>query len=293
MATEKLANNASTTLNGNINNSTTSVVVTSASGFPTSGNFRILIGNEILLVTAVSGTTFTVATRGSIESTGAASHATGSQVTHILTAGALAQYVSENAAPGGPTTTMVDTDFTNENSSGNAALANFSGGIKLTINSSETGQHQRVWSRTFPANSVTAAFKFCGMSTGTGYCHLSFGFFDPTGGALVLLEFYTHAGTTPFRLALNHYTSVNAGTNSIKAWTLTDNDILWFKAAIISGDLYFYVSPDGTNWIQVYTEGATSSLANSPTKIVWGGTMWPDASTDPGLIIKLLSWTEA
>lgn len=89
MATEKLANNAGSTLASSISNSATSLSVASAAGFPTSGNFRILIESEILLVTAVSGTTFTV-TRGQ-EGTSAASHSSGVDVDHILTKGALNQ----------------------------------------------------------------------------------------------------------------------------------------------------------------------------------------------------------
>ncbi len=84
---EKYTNDATTTLASGINNSVTSLSVSSATGFPTSGNFRIKIGSEIILVTAVSGTTFTV-TRGQ-ESTTGASHSGGDPVTHVLTAGAL------------------------------------------------------------------------------------------------------------------------------------------------------------------------------------------------------------
>jgi len=95
---ELLANNASTTLNGGINNSTTSVVVTSATGFPVTGDFRIIIGSEIMLVTGVAGNTFTV-TRG-VESTGAASHLNGAQVTHVLTVGGLTQFIDDNVTTG-------------------------------------------------------------------------------------------------------------------------------------------------------------------------------------------------
>lgn len=80
---EKLANNAATTLNGGIDASTTSVVVTSASGFPTAGNFRIIVDSEIMKVTSVSSNTFTVA-RGQ-EGTSGASHSNGADVTHIVT----------------------------------------------------------------------------------------------------------------------------------------------------------------------------------------------------------------
>jgi hypothetical protein len=92
MPVEQFVNNAQTTLNGAINNSVTSLVVTSATGFPTVGNFRLLIDSEIMLVTAVSGTTFTI-TRG-IEGTTAASHSSGAPVTHILTADALKNIIT-------------------------------------------------------------------------------------------------------------------------------------------------------------------------------------------------------
>ncbi len=84
---EQFTNNASTTLNGAINNSVTSLVLTSASLFPTLGNFRIRIDDEIMLATAVSGSTLTVVRAQ--EGTAAASHADLATVRQVLTAGAL------------------------------------------------------------------------------------------------------------------------------------------------------------------------------------------------------------
>ena len=51
---EQFANNAATTLNGGINNSTTSITVASVTNFPTSGNYRILttMAAELLAVAA-------------------------------------------------------------------------------------------------------------------------------------------------------------------------------------------------------------------------------------------------
>lgn len=86
---ELFFNDPGTTLNGSINNSTTTVVITSATGFPTVGNFRIRIDSEIMLVTAVSGTSLTV-TRG-VEGTTAASHTTGATVAHVVSGGSITQ----------------------------------------------------------------------------------------------------------------------------------------------------------------------------------------------------------
>lgn len=94
--TEQFANKAQTTLNGAITNVATSLVVTSAAAFPGSGTFRLIIGFEILIVTAVAGSTFTV-TRGA-EGTTAAAHSDLVPVTAILTAGAIAQLKTDAAA---------------------------------------------------------------------------------------------------------------------------------------------------------------------------------------------------
>jgi len=83
---ELFKNLASTTLNGDINDAVTSLVVASAMGF-TSGDFRILIDSEIMKVSGVSGTTFTVARAQ--EGTAAASHTNATAVSHVLTAAAL------------------------------------------------------------------------------------------------------------------------------------------------------------------------------------------------------------
>lgn len=87
--TEQFSNLAQTTLASSIVAGAASISVASASGFPTSGNFRIVIDQEIFLVTAVSGTTFTV-TSG-YESTTKANHSSGAAVAHVLTAGAIGQ----------------------------------------------------------------------------------------------------------------------------------------------------------------------------------------------------------
>ncbi|SIO38031.1 hypothetical protein SAMN05444166_4236 [Singulisphaera sp. GP187] len=87
MAQENYSNQQTTVLVGNINGSTTSLTVASSIGFPTSGQFRALIDDELLLVTTVSGAVWTVV-RG-VEGTTAASHTDGATVSNPLTRDAL------------------------------------------------------------------------------------------------------------------------------------------------------------------------------------------------------------
>lgn len=91
---EQLANNAASTLNGGIDNAVTSLAVANGTVFPSSGNFRIIIDNELILVGARSGNTLSSLTRA-LESTSAASHSNGATVTHVLTKGGLDQYLLE------------------------------------------------------------------------------------------------------------------------------------------------------------------------------------------------------
>lgn len=109
MSVDGFSNAYSTTLNGAIDNSQTSLVVTSATGAPSTVPFRLRIRaegantNEIVTVTAVSGTTFTV-TRASESYSGvqtASAHASGATVEHVLTAGGLLTLASATAFIGG------------------------------------------------------------------------------------------------------------------------------------------------------------------------------------------------
>jgi hypothetical protein len=98
MAYERFANGGLSSLATGIDNSVTTLTVKSAVGFPTGGNFRIIIDSEIMLVTDVQGKTFTV-TRAQ-EGTSAASHDADAAVFHVLTAGSLAQRDIEQFATG-------------------------------------------------------------------------------------------------------------------------------------------------------------------------------------------------
>jgi len=70
-----------TTLNGAINASTTTIVLTNAAQFPSTGTSFVLIGTEMIQYTGISGNTLTGVTRGA-RGTTAASHSDGVTVTN-------------------------------------------------------------------------------------------------------------------------------------------------------------------------------------------------------------------
>lgn len=85
--TEQYANSAQGALAAPITSGATSLTLTGATNFPTSGNFRLLVDSELMLCTSISGVSLTV-TRG-VEGTTAAAHASGALATVTLTAAAL------------------------------------------------------------------------------------------------------------------------------------------------------------------------------------------------------------
>jgi hypothetical protein len=97
MAQDYFSNNATTTLNGAIDNVTTTIVVNSNTLFPANAQFRIIIDSEVMTVTAgQAGLSWTV-TRNSesiYNGSGAVTHASGATVTQIITAGSLTNAIA-------------------------------------------------------------------------------------------------------------------------------------------------------------------------------------------------------
>lgn len=117
---ELFANRASTSLASSINASVTTLTVGSSAKFPAgSGIFRILVDGEYMVVTGVSGTTWTV-TRGA-ESTAAVSHNAGAVVKQVVTA---ATYTGFAQTVGVPATLF--SSVTTTQSSGTAETNMFS-----------------------------------------------------------------------------------------------------------------------------------------------------------------------
>ncbi len=121
MVAEQFANAAQSTLSNAISSAASSLQVDNATAFPTQGNFRILIDAEVLLVTAVSGNTFTV-TRA-VEPVGgvqvAAAHGAGATVTHVLTAASV-----QLACPSDMLASLINTPNNLSNPSGSTLLVN-------------------------------------------------------------------------------------------------------------------------------------------------------------------------
>jgi len=133
---EFYANNPTTSLSANITNVATTLTVASASAFPANAQFRILVDQEIMIVTAGAGTTTWTVTRGQ-EGTANVSHLSGAAVSGLLTKGSLSRctnmvniygckeygrpYIAQGqyqSVANGATYTLLDTSGSNPNTAG-------------------------------------------------------------------------------------------------------------------------------------------------------------------------------
>lgn len=141
-----------TALTGGITNSATSLTVASVSGWPTQTPFTAVIdvdtsSEEIVTVTAVGGTTFTV-TRGE-DGSAATSHSTGATVRHQLTARDLREpqeHIAASDAVHGLTGTVVGTSdtqtLTNKTLSGSANTFSAIPQSAVTDLTTDLGDHE-------------------------------------------------------------------------------------------------------------------------------------------------------
>ena len=141
---EQLLNAAETTLDGSITNSATSVTVTDGSIYPSTGNWRVIVEDEIMLVTARATNVLTVV-RGQ-EGTAAVSHDDDEAISAIITKGGLDKYAQDFIDPQAfdhtphrlldkAGNTLTKSDFTELNMGTGTVTDDISGGITMAMQS--------------------------------------------------------------------------------------------------------------------------------------------------------------
>jgi hypothetical protein len=285
--TEQFTNNAITTLNGGIGSGDTFLVVASATLFPASPQFRIIIDSEIMLVTSVSGTTFFV-TRGT-ENTTAAAHLSGASVEHILTAAAVKQAQADVVGVGtfanrpaaglptgslyyttdGPTPFAYDgsnwrpvimgtlgtappaaSSWTQVNQAGRTtAFVDYKGGIRLSATNGTTGVDIRLAYKAAPSAhwQMTAHILPANPNTVTVF---GTGFRNSSTGTLVTIGLVT---ANPSIIQKHKLTANNTGSSP----TITQNSVSTpFPSPLITLLSYGYwlrIKNDGTNIFFYYS----------------------------------------
>jgi hypothetical protein len=250
---EKFANAASSTLNGGIDAADLTATVTDASSFPATGNFRIRIDDEICIVTAVSGADFTI-TRGA-ESTSAVSHASGSTVDHILTAGALNALLAERHGSG---------PYVSRPAAGVAGRLYFPTDNMYIYR--DNGATWDAWgARTMFTIPPTTGWTAINGATGTSYNNY-YAIDDTTGAAAIDLKILVRGVTAPYVLTTGYIPQIffDGGNTNVRA------GICWRESA--SGKLHLIGNRalySSAHWLrQEYAADETSSPADIATYAV-------------------------
>jgi hypothetical protein len=299
---EQFKNNAVNSLDGDIDASQTTLDVLDATGFPATGNFRIVVGSEIMLCTGVASETLTVV-RG-LEGTSAASHLSGAAVGHILTAGGLQQWGRDNFPlwdyAGRLPLTLVDddgvtplaaSDFTWVNQGG-ASATDQAGTIVMRV---PTQSGENVRGLTFAAPSTpyayAAAFQVVlPLGEAGDIPQAGFGFRQDSTGKMTLVS--AHASNSGgSQLAIYNFNdpTTYAGSDPLAPrpinWT---GNLIWVKLEDDGTDLKFYLG-DGAEWVLIRTYARTTHMLGGPDELVWGGNNTNNGDCE--MLVRLVHWS--
>jgi len=303
---EQFKNDSFTTLDGGINNSVTSIDVADGSVFPSTGNFRLRIDDELLLCTAVSSDTLTVI-RG-VEGSIADSHGDSSNVVHIITDESVNRLVKDSVVLAGddslvpPLNTIADdngdridsTDFSwfNQNA---AAVTDQHGTIVMRVPAT-SGDSLRVQQLTAPSApySYVAAFQACAFRSGAGGTvpNFGFGFRDNSSGKMVTIMVLIDA-TSGQRLQvsnLNSETSFNSNLTGRDNFLIVGSAV-WFKIENDNTNVKFYFSADGIEWSLLASVGKTA-FTSSLDRVFWFANN-PGNTSGADLLVRLVHWSRA
>lgn len=297
MGNETYSNKAQTTLNGAINNSVTSIIVTSAALFPSVSDqfYRIIIEDEIMFVTGGQGTTTWTVIRGA-EGTTAVSHADLITVTAIVTKASLLelQWKDKIVFPSSAGHVLddefddasLDSSWIRVDNSGDAANVTWTESSDvLSMKNLGADAAARYHALLKPLNGVSFPVTIEGAmrhfsNYATNYFMLGVGFSDGTtygAGKQVQTRSYTYSSIAT-ALRISATTNTNFNTEISASWEFGDFQTMggpWFWRIIWSAANTFqcWFSPDGVSWIQFATN---ISYTMTPTHVGiftsnWGG----------------------
>lgn len=285
---EQFANNASSTLDGAIDDSQTTITVDDGSSFPDSGNFRLICESEYMLCTARSGNTLTVV-RG-IEGSTAAAHISGTTLSHILTLGGLRKLTTDNVswadsdrpAFGG----LHSSQFTLVNGTG-ATITDANGYISVS-KPSHGGESNTLLVRPAPSPpyKVDIAFQHCGLDS-EPYAGLAA--YDSVTGRIVLCAMCFHSPTNHVGVAVWRYNSPTSFSGTyVNRTRVAIPQPYWQRVEHDGDNLTFSISPDGINYIPIRVEEVGAFI--TPDSVGFavanlGSSIYPHVAT-------LLAWQE-
>jgi hypothetical protein len=303
MRKTRFTNRAFTTLNGSITSSATSVTVTSAADFPTEGDFYIAIGNEMVKVTGVSGSVFTVV-RGRDGNLPVA-HPDAEYVFAVISRDQMNDWGSDihplgnfgwgNKISDKDGVPLDDTDFTNLNFGTSTKGTDTWGAIRLSAQGTSSSNEFRLLTRTQPTTPYTI---IAHVDIGLGGYHDVEGAGVPLDGKQVGIGFLDTSTEEISVLTIAkqdeakfyHWDTYNGfviGTEAGATDFYGKSDI-WMKITNDGTTLTGYVSNNaGLKWFEIGT--VTIDVDMTPDKVFFGAQHGTTTTDGPA---KLLAWYE-
>lgn len=279
---EQLKNNPVTTLAEALDGSETAIDVVDGSVFPSVGTFRIIVEDEIMLVTARATNTLTVV-RG-VEDTSAASHSTGLGVAGIVTAGSLDRWGKDNFPIWGhaskpPLNSLTDasgnvidsTDFTAVNDT-NADIADSNGTIVFKHDAQGGSEDAALWYMAAPGTPYAVIAAFTGLmaaSQSTVIANFGAMFRDGDDGKFHTLSINCEGdgfGPVWSSYKFDSPTAFSSTFLTRQPYTMF-GEAIWMKLEDTGTNLNFYLSNDGVEWLLVGTEARAAFMTGGPTQV--------------------------
>jgi len=277
---ERLANNAETVLASAVVPADGTITVANPTNFPTEGDFRIAIDNELMLVTSVSGSTFTV-TRA-IEGTTASNHTESTPLAAILTKEGMQRLISESVDPFAFSRNpyriqdtngnlLTASDFTALTGSNTTVVDNSDGSISVRFLAPSATERLPRFVRTAPSTpyTITMATKLTAISAGTVSGPV-FGpiFRDSVNDETLLFRLRPFADLSD-RLSVNHLAAevFQATLFTRLRAEPSPSATIWWQIEDDGTNLFWRISANGVDWVEVHTEGRTATMTGAPDQV--------------------------
>ena len=300
---EQLKNNPQSPLSASALSTDGTISVVDGSVFPASGQFRIVIDSEIMVVTGRSTNTLTVL-RGQ-EGTTAAGHASAANVAQILTAGGLDRWLRDSVPGAGSASsrppfalldasgnTLTSSDFTVVNLS-TSTIADQDGGIALRkAGNASVGENVTALARSksSPATLIVGLRANLPRDRSSGFPISLAGFRESATGKMMFVHL-VNAGGPQLQAAKYDSPTLQATGGIIVAaqdWAYS-SDVIWFRAVDDGTNLTLSLGIDGVNWIQLFSEGRTVYMTGGPDQFIWGSN---NSGNGYDCLTTLVSWSE-
>lgn len=275
---EQIVNDARSSLSNTIDSGQVTLIVDNPVRFPSDGNFRIILETEVLLVTAISGSIFTV-TRGA-EGTTPAAHNAGVDVNSIITSASLKQRTADfiplstdeiiqNGNIQDSTGALAKAvDFTFFNQGGTTLVDLVNGSLRLE-SPVQTTLQLRGGRLIAPGTPYGVIMKFAASyygDDGANNRQPSYGLHlaENATGKIVAIQFVNHS-----QIGVQKYTSPSAfDSDAVAEIDWLHNPVETFLRVRDNGTtIFFDTSQTGLYWTSIFSEARATFFTTAPDRV--------------------------